>query len=70
MQLWHVSVRMYDHATDRAFIMRTALMWTANDLPAYGMASGWCTAGVMGCLVCMDDIRAFHLKHATDDEEY
>ncbi|KAK4391606.1 hypothetical protein Sango_1938400 [Sesamum angolense] len=63
LQLWHVGVRTYDHATDRAFIMRAALMWTVNDLPAYGMASGWSIAGVMGCPVCMDDTRAFHLQH-------
>ncbi|KAL0373233.1 UNVERIFIED_CONTAM: hypothetical protein Scaly_1004900 [Sesamum calycinum] len=34
-----------------------------NDLPAYGMAFGWSTAGVMGCPVCMDGTRAFHLQH-------
>ncbi|KAL0302400.1 UNVERIFIED_CONTAM: hypothetical protein Scaly_3034500 [Sesamum calycinum] len=63
LQLWHVSVRTYDHATDRAFMMRTTLMWTVNDLPAYGMASGWTTTGVMGCPICMNDTRAFHLQH-------
>ncbi|KAL0391235.1 UNVERIFIED_CONTAM: hypothetical protein Scaly_0480600 [Sesamum calycinum] len=78
--LWHVGVRTYDHATDRAFMMWAALMWTANDLSAYRMASGWRTAGVMGCPVCMDDTRTFHLQHdeyedsggddETDDEEY
>ncbi|KAL0281857.1 UNVERIFIED_CONTAM: hypothetical protein Sangu_2984900 [Sesamum angustifolium] len=40
LQLWHVGVRTYDHAMDNAFIMRAALIWTVNDLPAYGMASG------------------------------
>ncbi|KAK4383267.1 hypothetical protein Sango_2792200 [Sesamum angolense] len=63
LQLWHVGVRTYDHATDRAFMMRVALMWTVNDLPTYGMAFGWSTAGVMGCPACMDDTRAFHLQH-------
>ncbi|KAL0417097.1 UNVERIFIED_CONTAM: hypothetical protein Slati_3541600 [Sesamum latifolium] len=63
LQLWHVGVRTYDHATDNKFIMRAALMWTVNDLPVYGMASGWSTAGVMGCPICMDDTRAFHLQH-------
>ncbi|KAL0451415.1 UNVERIFIED_CONTAM: hypothetical protein Slati_1119600 [Sesamum latifolium] len=64
LQLWHVDVRTYDHATDNEFIMRAALMWTVNDLPAYGMASGWSTAGLMGCSVCMDDTRTFHLQHS------
>ncbi|KAL0440399.1 UNVERIFIED_CONTAM: hypothetical protein Slati_2522900 [Sesamum latifolium] len=63
LQLWHVGVRTYAHATDNEFIMREALMWTVNDLPAYGMASRLSTAGVMECPVCMDDIRAFHLQH-------
>ncbi|KAL0396306.1 UNVERIFIED_CONTAM: hypothetical protein Scaly_0079000 [Sesamum calycinum] len=63
LQLWHVGVRTYDHATDRAFMIRAALMWTMNDLPVYEMASGWSTVGIMGCPVCMDDTRAFHLQH-------
>ncbi|KAK4392795.1 hypothetical protein Sango_2057300, partial [Sesamum angolense] len=81
--LWHVGVRTYDHATDRAIIMRAALMWTVNDVPAYGMASGWSTAEVMGCPNCMNDTRTIHLQHGRkacyfdcggddeiDDEEY
>ncbi|KAL0363997.1 UNVERIFIED_CONTAM: hypothetical protein Sangu_0497300 [Sesamum angustifolium] len=63
LQLWHVGVRTYDHTIDRAFLMQAALMWTVNDLPAYGMASRWSTAGVMGCSFCMDDARAFHLQY-------
>ncbi|KAL0282750.1 UNVERIFIED_CONTAM: hypothetical protein Sradi_7252600, partial [Sesamum radiatum] len=39
------------------------LMWTVNDLPTYGMASGWSTVGVMVCPVCMDGTRAFRLQH-------
>ncbi|KAK4395683.1 hypothetical protein Sango_1722600 [Sesamum angolense] len=62
LQLWHVGVRVYDHALDRAFIMRAALMWTVNDLLTYRMVSEWSTAGVMGCPVYMDDTRAFHLQ--------
>ncbi|KAL0287117.1 UNVERIFIED_CONTAM: hypothetical protein Sangu_2706500 [Sesamum angustifolium] len=27
------------------------------------MASGWSTAEVMGCPVCIDDTRAFHPQH-------
>ncbi|KAL0427914.1 UNVERIFIED_CONTAM: hypothetical protein Slati_2966200 [Sesamum latifolium] len=47
LQLWHVGVRKYDNAMDQSFIMWVALMWTVNDLPAYGMASGWSIADVM-----------------------
>ncbi|KAL0389045.1 UNVERIFIED_CONTAM: hypothetical protein Scaly_0261600 [Sesamum calycinum] len=52
-----------DNITDKAFIMRAALMWTVNDLPTYGMESEWSTTGIMGCLVCMNDTWAFHLQH-------
>ncbi|KAL0300169.1 UNVERIFIED_CONTAM: hypothetical protein Scaly_2567700 [Sesamum calycinum] len=48
LQLSHVVMRMYDHATNKAFMMRAALMWTVNDLLAYGIVSRWSTAGVMG----------------------
>ncbi|KAL0373228.1 UNVERIFIED_CONTAM: hypothetical protein Scaly_1004400 [Sesamum calycinum] len=63
LELWHVGVRTYDHATDNAFIMLAALMWIVNDLPAYRMAFGWSTARVMGCPICMNYTRAFHLQH-------
>ncbi|KAL0345547.1 UNVERIFIED_CONTAM: hypothetical protein Sradi_4386000 [Sesamum radiatum] len=63
LQLWHMGVRMYNHAMNNAFIMCAALMWTVNGLPAYGMAFGWSTGGIMGCPVCMDDTRAFCLQH-------
>ncbi|KAK4393977.1 hypothetical protein Sango_1868500 [Sesamum angolense] len=38
-------------------------MWTVNNLPAYGMVSGWSTAGNMGYPDCIDDTRAFHLQY-------
>ncbi|KAL2231197.1 UNVERIFIED_CONTAM: hypothetical protein Sindi_1714100 [Sesamum indicum] len=63
LQLWDVGVRTYNNATDNAFIMQEALMWTMNYLPAHGMASGYSIVGVMSCLICMDDTRAFYLQH-------
>ncbi|KAL0373219.1 UNVERIFIED_CONTAM: hypothetical protein Scaly_1003500 [Sesamum calycinum] len=45
-QFWRVDVRTYDHATDWGFMMRVALMWIVNNLPAYGIASGWSTTGL------------------------
>ncbi|KAL0410499.1 UNVERIFIED_CONTAM: hypothetical protein Slati_3639600 [Sesamum latifolium] len=47
--LWHVSVLTRNNVKDEIFTMRVALMWTLYDLPAYGMASGWSTASVIGC---------------------
>ncbi|KAL0458240.1 UNVERIFIED_CONTAM: hypothetical protein Slati_0451200 [Sesamum latifolium] len=46
--LWHVIVLTRDSARNETFAVRAALMWTVNDLPAYGMTSGWSSAGVMG----------------------
>ncbi|KAL2252612.1 UNVERIFIED_CONTAM: hypothetical protein Sindi_0055900 [Sesamum indicum] len=37
--------RTHDNATDNSFIILVALMWTMNDLPANGMASGWSSVG-------------------------
>ncbi|KAL0313308.1 UNVERIFIED_CONTAM: hypothetical protein Sradi_5730100 [Sesamum radiatum] len=53
--LWHVGVLTRDSVKDETFRMRVALIWTLNDLPAYGMAFGWSSAGVMRCPVCMKD---------------
>ncbi|KAL0309006.1 UNVERIFIED_CONTAM: hypothetical protein Sradi_5842900 [Sesamum radiatum] len=54
---------MYDNTTDKAFIMRAALMCSVNCLPAYRMGSGWSTTGIMGCPICMDGTRTFYLQH-------
>ncbi|KAL3520947.1 hypothetical protein ACH5RR_019096 [Cinchona calisaya] len=43
--------------------MKAALLWTVNDFPAYGMLSGWSTAGRLGCPICMERSKAFRLKH-------
>ncbi|KAL0437662.1 UNVERIFIED_CONTAM: hypothetical protein Sradi_0474100 [Sesamum radiatum] len=52
-----------DSVKNDIFTMRVVLIWTMNDLPAYGMASGWSTIGVMGCLVSMEDTHAFYLQN-------
>ncbi|KAK4386349.1 hypothetical protein Sango_2505500 [Sesamum angolense] len=62
-------VRTYDHATDNIFIMHAALMWTVNDLPAYGMASGWSTTGVLSP-ICEDEDENSGEDDETDDDEY
>ncbi|KAL0458646.1 UNVERIFIED_CONTAM: hypothetical protein Slati_0491800 [Sesamum latifolium] len=63
LQLWQVGAQTYDASRKEFFMMRAALMWTVNDFPAYGMLSSWSTAGIMGCPICMDNTRAFHLQH-------
>ncbi|XP_060194944.1 uncharacterized protein LOC132624136 [Lycium barbarum] len=53
----------YDVSTKSNFNMRASLMWTINDFPAYGMLSGWMTAGKLACPHCMENSKAFTLKH-------
>lgn len=43
--------------------MRAALLWTINDFSAYGMVSSWSTHGKMSCPYCMENTKAFTLKH-------
>lgn len=53
----------YDVFRKQNFILRAALLWTLNNFPAYGMLSGWSTAGKLACPCCMEGIKAFKLKH-------
>ncbi|KAL0324738.1 UNVERIFIED_CONTAM: hypothetical protein Scaly_2440900 [Sesamum calycinum] len=46
--LWHVGVLKQDNATNQAFMMHGALIWTVNHLPTYGMVSVWSTTDVIG----------------------
>ena len=43
--------------------MRACLMWTINDFPAYAMLSRWGTKGKLACPYCMENTKAFTLKH-------
>ena len=40
-------------------MMRAALMWMINDLPAYGILSGWSTPAELACL--------YYIKRSTHD---
>ncbi|XP_019251004.1 PREDICTED: uncharacterized protein LOC109229914 [Nicotiana attenuata] len=57
------SVETYGISTKQNFKLCAALMWTINDFPVYGMLSGWSTAGKLACPCCMEDTKAFTLKH-------
>ncbi|XP_039118067.1 uncharacterized protein LOC120253954 isoform X2 [Dioscorea cayenensis subsp. rotundata] len=61
--LWVCGEMAYDISKSEYFRMKAALLWTINDFPAYGMLSGWSTAGVFGCPICMESSNAFHLQH-------
>ncbi|WMV08697.1 hypothetical protein MTR67_002082 [Solanum verrucosum] len=49
-QLWFEGVLTYDISNKQNLIMRASLMWTINDFPAYGMLSGWMTAGKLALM--------------------
>lgn len=59
--LWEFGEMTYDVSRSEYFLMKAALLWAINDFPAYGMLSGWSTAGVLGCPICMEKSNAFHL---------
>ncbi|XP_019226099.1 PREDICTED: uncharacterized protein LOC109207610 [Nicotiana attenuata] len=61
--LWHQGVETYDISTKQKFRLCAALTWTINDFPAYGMLSGWSTAGKLAFPTCMEDTKALTLKH-------
>ena len=61
-ELWD-GVVAYDVSTKQNFTLRAALLWTVNDFPAYGMLSGWMTAGKLACPSCMEHSDAFTLRN-------
>ena len=65
MHLWEVGAETYDVNMGQNFNLRAALMWTVSDFPAYGMLSGWSTAGLLGCPICMEKLgeKTCYLQH-------
>ncbi|XP_024013103.1 uncharacterized protein LOC112087314 [Eutrema salsugineum] len=61
--LWKHGVEAFDVSCQQNFTMRSVLMWTISDFPAYGMLSGWTTHGRLSCPYCQDNTDAFQLKH-------
>jgi len=61
--LWSSGALTYDISRKQNFLMKTALMWTINDFPAYGMLSGWSTHEKLSCPYCMENNKAFTLAN-------
>ncbi|XP_021819878.1 uncharacterized protein LOC110761654 [Prunus avium] len=51
--LWNNGVKVYDAFSKEMFNLKSVLMWTVNDFPAYGNLSGWSTKGRFAC-PCFD----------------
>ena len=62
-QLWEVGANTYDISKKQNFNLPAAVLWTISDFPAFGMLSGWATAGKKACPYCMEKTKAFWLKH-------
>ena len=53
----------YDAHRKNNFEMRTILLWTVSDFPAYAMLSGWSTHGKLACPYCMGAVNSFQLRN-------
>jgi len=62
-KLWEVGVQTFDVTSRKYFTMRSALMWTINDFPAYGDLSGWSTHGRKACPCCMHETQSTWLTY-------
>ncbi|XP_021735138.1 uncharacterized protein LOC110701823 [Chenopodium quinoa] len=62
-QLWEVGENTYDISRKQNINLRAAILWTVSDFPAYGMLSGWTTAGKKSCPYCMEKSKAFWLEN-------
>jgi hypothetical protein len=45
--------------------MKSILICTINDFPAYGMVSGWSTNEKLACPYCMENNKAFMLTNGS-----
>ncbi|KAL0540763.1 hypothetical protein IC582_020777 [Cucumis melo] len=48
---------------EKVFNLRSILLWTINDFPAYGNLSGCCVKGYKACPICGDNTNSIRLRH-------
>ncbi|KAA0046038.1 transposase [Cucumis melo var. makuwa] len=61
--LWKNGVECYDAYREKVFNLRSVLLWTINDFPAYGNLSGCCVKGYKACPTCGDNTNFIRLRH-------
>ena len=61
--LWEVGVETYDAHEQEFFTLKTILLWTINDFPAYGNLSGCATKGYYACPIFGEETNSQWLKH-------
>ncbi|KAL4035831.1 hypothetical protein IC575_004538 [Cucumis melo] len=60
--LWNDGVLCYDGYRNEVFTLKTVLLWTINDFPAYGNLAGCTIKGYCACPICDKNTSAIHLK--------
>lgn len=63
-ELWEVGIKVYDGYRDESFILKSVLLWTINDFPAYGNLSGCAVKGYKACPICGDKTCSKWLSHS------
>ncbi|KAA0049840.1 hypothetical protein E6C27_scaffold1591G00370 [Cucumis melo var. makuwa] len=61
--LWENGVECYNAYREEVFNLRSVLLWTINDFPAYGNLSGCCVKGYKACPICEDNTNSIRLRH-------
>ncbi|KAL0561366.1 hypothetical protein IC582_001791 [Cucumis melo] len=61
--LWENGVECYDAYREEVFNLRSVLLWTINDFPAYGNLSGCCVKGYKAFPICGDNTNSIRLQH-------
>ncbi|XP_074352334.1 uncharacterized protein LOC141691496 [Apium graveolens] len=59
-KLWH-GKQVYDAYKNEQFLLRSIMLWTISDYPAYGNLSGNIIKGYNGCPICVDQTKATRL---------
>ncbi|XP_050365449.1 uncharacterized protein LOC126783970 [Argentina anserina] len=61
-KLWDEVDGVFDAHRGEYFNMRAMLLWTINDLPAYGNFSSSVVKGYSACPICLDQTKPYRLK--------
>ncbi|KAA0058474.1 uncharacterized protein E5676_scaffold606G001730 [Cucumis melo var. makuwa] len=60
--LWENDVECYNAYREEVFNLRSVLLWTINDFPAYDNLSGCCVKAYKACPICGDNTNSIRLR--------
>ena len=61
--MWKEGVEVFDAYRQELFILRAILLWTINDILAYGNLFGYNVKGHKACPICEEDLFSVQLKY-------